>query len=183
MKKFLLASALLVSSLYAHADATPRVFGEIGLAFVNYQEKGPGYVDEAAPKAYRLIAGAELGQNLDFEVMLGIGAGSDLVKENGVTYSDVNLKIDTMYGFFIKPKLEVSPILDLFGRLGYAHAAATASVDGYGSFTSSEAGLAYGVGVSLKFNPKVSFNIDYMSYLRKPAFTAQGVTFALGYKF
>jgi hypothetical protein len=51
------------------------------------------------------------------------------------------------------------------------------------SATSKDAGLAYGAGVSLKFDTRISFNIDYMSYLKKPTFTGKGVTFALGYKF
>jgi opacity protein-like surface antigen len=183
MKKILLASALLVSSLYAHADGSPRIFAEFGLSFVNYEENDSGDVFTSNPHVFRLIGGAQLGENLDVEVMLGVGAEGDLVKFDGVTYSDFNLKIDSMYGFFFKPKFEISPMLDVFCRLGYVNASATASVDGYGSATSKDAGLAYGAGVSLKFDSRISFNIDYMSYLKKPTFTAKGVTFALGYKF
>ncbi len=183
MNKHFLASALLLSALAAHADPSSKLYGDVGLTFVSYEENDSGDVFTSSPKAVRLIGGAELGRNVDVEVMLGFGAESDTVKYQGITYSDFTLKIDSMYGFYVKPKFELAPNIEVFARLGYVHAAATASITDYGSDTSTENGLSYGVGLKMKIDPKVSFNIDYMSYLNKPDYSAKGLTFGVGFRF
>jgi opacity protein-like surface antigen len=179
----LLASALMAMASPAFSQASPPVYGEIGMSLLNYQEKSDGDVFKAEPRAFRLIAGAELGSNLSFEVMLGVGGDGDVISVNGTSYSDFTLKIESMYGFYLKPRFELVPNVEVFGRLGYSQGVATATITNFASATSTEKGMSYGMGLRLKINPKVSFNIDYMSYLDKTEFTTKGVSFGLGYHF
>jgi outer membrane autotransporter protein len=124
-----------------------------------------------------------LGKHLDVEVMLGLGTESDTIKFQGITYSDVTLKLDSMYGFFLKPKFELGPNFEIFGRLGYVHAVATLDFTGDIPYTTTKSGVSYGAGVRMLIDPKVSFDIDYTSYLGKSDHKASGFTFGVGYTF
>lgn len=183
MKYVLIATAVAAVSLSAHAQQKPNFYVEAGYTFLNYEEDVWGDTYTSSPKAIRLTAGAELSKNVAIEAMLGFNGGNDSVSSGGVTYPSVTFKIDSMYGVYIKPKMDLAPNLELFGRLGYTNASATLSEPGYGSLEASDSDFSYGVGVSYRINSKLSINADYMSYLNKRDYSAKGFTIGLGLQF
>lgn len=67
---------------------------------------------------------------------------------------------------------------NVFGRLGYNHLEAKASVPGFSATDSSNEGL-YGVGVGYAFNAKVSARLE----VQKPSSDSRNVNIAVSYKF
>lgn len=183
MKYVLIATAVAAASLSAHAQQKPNFYVEAGYTFLNYEEDVWGDTYTSSPKAIRFTAGAELSKNVAIEAMIGLNGGDDSVSSDGVTYSSVKFKIDSMYGVYVKPKVELAPNFELFGRLGYTHATATVSEPDYGSEEASDSSFSYGVGVSYRIDSKLSINADYMSYLNKTDYSAKGFTIGLGLQF
>jgi opacity protein-like surface antigen len=181
MKKLLIASAVAMVSLSSQA----QVYGELGVTFANYEEDlGGGSTAKTSPQALRGILGYELSKNVAVEAMLGFGLNDSSTKVDGETVSGLKMKFDSMYGFYVKPKIELAPNFELFGRIGYADVRATLSYSPtHYSEADSDNGLSYGVGISYHFDKRLSFNADYMSYLNKSDYSASGFTLGLGYKF
>lgn len=182
MKKLIAITLTTAVATIAHAEK-PKFYAEAGYTFVNYEESYDGDLFKSSPKVIRLIGGAELSKNVAVEAMIGFNGGSDSVNYNGYDFSDAQIKIGPIYGFYIKPKAELAPNFEVFGRLGYTRATATASFVGYGSEKASDSDFSYGVGATYNIDPKVSINVDYMSYLNKTTYTANGFSIGLGYKF
>ncbi|HEX5311987.1 porin family protein [Aquabacterium sp.] len=183
MKFILISTAVALASVSAHAQQKPNFYVEAGYTFVNYEENIDGDIYKSSPKAIRLIGGAELSKNVALEAMVGFNGGNDSVTANGVNYPTVKFKMDSMYGVFVKPKVELAPNFELFGRLGYTHATATVSEPDYGSFEASDSDFSYGVGITYRIDPKLSISADYMSYLNKTDYSAKGFTIGLGLQF
>lgn len=183
MKHIVIPALFAIASVAAHAQHAPKFYAEAGYSFIDYEEHDAGDTYKSSPKAIRLVGGAELNKNVAVELMLGFNGGDDSVKYNGVTFSSVKLKIDSMYGVYVKPKYELAPNFDVFGRVGYAHVSATVSASGFGSDSGSDSDLSYGIGASYHFDRNLSVNVDYMSYLNKSDYSAKGFTVGVGYKF
>ena len=113
------------------------------------------------------------------EVMGLLSAKDSKLEFFGQTFK---VKIDNIWGAFLKPKVAVTPEVELFGRLGYARSQRSVSVDAL-SFSESGNSVAYGVGASYAINKRVSLNFDYMSYYNRDNIRIQGPTLGLGIKF
>ena len=182
MKKLIAIALTAFVASVAQAEK-PKFYAEAGYTFVNYEESFDGDIYKSSPKVVRLIGGVELSKNLAIEASIGFNGGSDSVNYIGYDFSDAQVKISSIYGFYIKPKVELAPNFELFGRLGYTNASATVSFVGYGSEEASDSDFSYGVGATYSIDPKVSINVDYMSYLNKTGYSAKGFSVGLGYKF
>jgi opacity protein-like surface antigen len=92
------------------------------------------------------------------------------------------LKINNTWGLYLKPKFDVSPQIEVFGRIGFA----STSLGGTGSLASasgtSQSG-AYGLGLRFKLNKSLGINMDYMTYLQSGNTDVKGATIGLGYRF
>ncbi len=180
MKKYLIAAAVAVASMSSQA----QVYGELGVTFTNVEvDMGGGYMAESSPTALRAILGYEINKNLALEGMLGFGLGDDSITVSGYGSTSAKMKVDTVYGFYVKPKIELAPRFELFGRFGFADVSVKTSLSGYGSETGSDSGVSYGVGATYHFDKKLSLSADYMNYLDKDGVTATGFTIGLGMKF
>lgn len=180
--KHLIAGAVTLSTLFlaagtaqAQAQASGRLYGEIGLAQITYKALGLSL----KPSALRAIVGTEVHPNLAVEGMVGFGMTDDSTTIGGVR---VTGEIDHMWGLFVKPKASVAPGLDVFARLGYAKTKIAVSVPGY-RITGSDGDMAYGLGASYKLTENFSANVDYMSYYNKDGVKGAGFTVGLGFKF
>ena len=169
----LMTSALLVAG--AHAQNAPGMYGEVAYTQVNYKEAGYSL----NPTALRAVIGYEITPNLAAEGMLGFGMSDSSVRISNV---DVNMKVGTMAGAYIKPKLNFSDAVELFGRFGYARSDITASALGY-SLTQSGSDLSYGAGVKIKIADKTDVVVDYTSYYNKNNVKAAGFGVGIGFKF
>jgi opacity protein-like surface antigen len=188
MKQLTIASALALCSLSSQAQslstvpaANPNYF-EIGFTSVKYEEDTLGYSIKTTPDAIRGVLGREIHDNVALEAMFGTGLGRSSVEANGQDLSGANFKINSMYGLYVTPKTVLADNFEGFLRLGYAYARGTASYNGQ-SASDSDNGFSYGIGVRYHFDKTTFLNVDYMSYLNKSDYKAEGFTVGLGFRF
>lgn len=127
----------------------------------------------------RAVIGTEVHPNLNLEGMIGMGITDGSTRVGNVT---IKSEVDHFWGLYVKPKVALSPDLELFGRLGYASSKVSASIPGY---VVSESGysVSYAVGLNFKVSESTSLNADYTSYYSKDGVKANGFTVGMGFKF
>ncbi len=158
----------------AKANDTP-FYGEIGYSALTY--KDPDL--KARPKAVRLLGGYELNPNLGVEAHLLLNA-----KEGHTNYQGIpgQIKLDSAWGLFLKPKMAVMPDVEIFGRVGYARVRNTYTEAGFSDKQSANS-FAYGLGAAYSITDKVTLSLDYMSYYDRKDVRIKGPTLGLGIKF
>lgn len=179
-----LAGSTLLAAGAAQAQSAAKssasgFYGEVG--FTPLEFKDPGI--KLYPKQVRLIGGYDVHPNLAVEGLIGLGAKEDKVEANGVT---LKFNVDYTVGLFLKPKVAVTPELELFGRVGYArtkYGFSSSVGDMDVSVSTSKNDTAYGVGAAYALNEKISINLDYMSYFSKDDAKIKGITLGVGMKF
>lgn len=179
MKKLLIASALAMAAVGAHA----QTYGEVGYTTTTAKQNFDGDGIKASPAAIRGIFGYELNPNLAVEGMVAFGMSDATIKLNGQSISGAKMEIDNAIGIYIKPKTKLNDSVEVFARAGMARVKGTVSVAGFGSETDSANSFSYGAGLSYAINPKTALNVDYMQYLSKDGFKVNGFTFGVGFKF
>ena len=177
MKQLFKSALIAVVALVATATQAQTVYGEVGYMSTEFSDSVSGIGFSAKPNALRGIVGYEISPMLAFEGMLALGAGSEKLRVAGIR-SGLGLKIDNMVGAFVKPKLPVGDVFELFGRAGYVSTKLT--LDGE---SDREGSLAYGVGGSFKMTPALSLNVDYMIYHKKDDARIDGYSVGLSYRF
>lgn len=179
-----LAIAALMLGTAAHAQqarpAQSPLYGEIGYTVLNIKGDG-GY--DASPTAVRGIIGYDVHPMVAVEGMIAFGANDDSGTFNdGTGPFNINAKLKNAYGIYVKPKYNVTPSLEVFGRLGYTKAKVEYTEAGV-SDSESTSRASYGVGLNYSFNPKMYLGVDYMRYGKKDDTKVDGVTFSLGFRF
>lgn len=172
--KLALAAVSLGVASGALADG---LYGEVAYAPLKLSTSVDGLGLSAKPAVVRGLLGLELSPHVALEGMVAAGAKKDNITLSG-TNSGVDTKISNMFGVYVKPKLQVGPGLELFGRLGYVRT--KLKVD---NESASEGSLSYGLGASYAFNPALSLSADYMIYNDKDDVKIDGVSIGLGFKF
>jgi opacity protein-like surface antigen len=188
MKRIAIAAAAAIAMLSTAAQAqtakTSPVYGEVGYTQFKFKEEGVGSVK---PNALRGIVGYEFHPNVAVEGMLAFGISDDSISvDEGFGPINVDLKLQHAYGIYVKPKFNVTPEFEVFGRLGYTQAKfkATASFAGVSvSESDSDGDVSYGLGAAYRFNPRMSVGLDYMRYSDKDGVKVDGVTVSFGYRF
>ena len=94
----------------------------------------------------------------------------------------VTVKVDDVYGGYLKLHTETAPDFELFAKAGWVHATVKASVPGFAA-SSSDSSFSYGIGMQYKFTDKMYLQGDYMSYYSKDGDTIKGPSISLGYLF
>jgi Outer membrane protein beta-barrel domain len=110
-------------------------------------------VDGASPHptALGLQLGYDMGPHLALEARAGTGLSSDSVTVQGI---DIDFKIKSFLGGYLRGTLPLSDRFDVYGLLGYATGKASGSAMGV-SASASEDSVSYFVGA--EFN----FGVDY----------------------
>jgi opacity protein-like surface antigen len=173
-----LAATLAVGAVQAQTSPqgdSSGFYSEIGYTGLTYKEPEV----KTHPGEIRLIGGYEFHPNMAVEVMGLLSVKDSKLDFFGQTFK---VKIDNIWGVFLKPKVAVTPEVELFGRLGYARSQRSVSVDSL-SFSESGNSVAYGVGASYAINKRVSLSFDYMSYYNRDNIRIQGPTLGVGIKF
>ena len=176
MKKITLiaAAALLAAgAAQAQSQATNAVYGELGYTFAKIKDESVNVT--AKPGMIRGIVGWDLHPNVAIEGLFAAGVSDDTVQ-------GVKVKATRTYGFYVVPKYNVTPEVEIFGRLGYADSKIKASA-GNISASSSDSSFSWGLGAKYNFNKQVYGALDYMSYYDKDSTKATGVTLSVGYRF
>lgn len=156
------------------------MYGELGYTSAKYEDSD--LKEKSSPSAIRGVLGLEINPNLAIEGMVGLGMGDDKLTSNGPTATGKKMAIDSILGLYVKPKFMLGPDLEGFVRVGFAQFKGSISGNG-AQRTANESSFSYGLGFGYALSPKVSLNIDYMSYLDMDDAKINGLTFGVGYKF
>jgi opacity protein-like surface antigen len=180
MKK--LSKALAIAAIAVSATAAQaQLYGEVGYSALKFSSQDLAGKIEASPKILGLTVGYGVLNNVAVEAMLGFNAGDDAAKLDGDA-SNGRVKIDQVFGVFVKPRAMLGANLEVFGRLGYARTTANITVPG-ASDSAGNNGFAYGLGANYYFNPKIYLTANYMNMYNKDESKVDGFTFGLGMKF
>lgn len=170
------AAVLACGAAQAQTNASP-IYAEIGYSLL-HADVGSNGLDIGAVRG---IVGYELHPYLALEAMLAVGVTDDRTK--ALFLERVKLKMEHAYGLYIKPKLQVTDSLQLFGRVGYAESKFKATREGYGSDSDSDHDVSFGIGLNYAFSKAMYGTLDYTRYYDKDDFKVNGLTFGVGYKF
>ncbi|MDX5333632.1 MAG: porin family protein [Gammaproteobacteria bacterium] len=148
----------------------------VGYAFLTYDESG---VPEADLGALTGRFGHFFTDNLAVEGRIGFGVADDTVNVLGV---DVDVELDNFMGVYGMAHLPVSNSASVYGMLGFTRGELTASAGG-ASFTETDTGLSFGVGVDFSLNETLSLNAEYARYLDESAYDVNGFAIGASFKF
>jgi outer membrane autotransporter protein len=119
---------------------------------------------ESSPAAIRGVLGYEINPNLAVEGLVALGIGDDELRGNGQEIQGVKVEMSSVFGIYAKPKVNFTPELEGFVRVGYARSKITTEAPAGAEASTSKSGFSYGLGVSYALSPQISLNVDYMSY-------------------
>jgi hypothetical protein len=115
----------------------------------------------ARPSVMRLVVGYEFNPRWSVEVMGGLNLASDGVPGTGE--ASLRVRVEQLYGLYLRPNLEIGPGLQLFGRLGVSEAQILSYSNGTTS-TLTESHPSYGLGLSYRLSARTALVADYMRY-------------------
>jgi hypothetical protein len=97
----------------------------------------------------------------------------------------VNVKLTSSYGLYIKPKTQVTPNIEVFGRVGFFNARSDFSVPAFPSnnVSNNATSPSWGLGTSMKITDKVFGTLDWMQMFKKDGADIKGFGLSVGYKF
>ena len=184
MKKIATAAALVAASMAAHA----QFYGEVGYSVTTINNKEPGYSFEAKPKSLRGLVGYDFNENIALEGIVGFGISESngTEKKDGASSRGGKLRLNSVLGLYITPKLEVVDGLETFVRLGAARTSLKSKETGGTYDTEIATSPSYGIGVRYKIDSQLSINADYMSYGKvgdNNYLKSKGFTIGAGYRF
>ena len=111
IKKILSAITLIAGASLANADSSP--YGEFAYLPFTYNETVNGITYAATGgTAARGIIGVDLVESLALEAMFA--PGLTMAKTSGN-----NIKLNSIYGLYVKPKVNISEKATLFARMGF----------------------------------------------------------------
>lgn len=186
MKSTRLQAAIAVATLSAaglcHAQATESPwYGEIGYTAIEAKESLAGMSAKYEPSLLTGVVGYRFTPNVSLEGMVGFGMGDDEVKLDGVG-TGLKGKLGTSFGVFVRPSVQVSDSVELFGRLGFVRSEVKFSAPGF-SQTGSDTSLAYGFGANFHLSKSSYLQANWTSYYDDDGVQLQGLGLAWGMKF
>jgi opacity protein-like surface antigen len=188
MKKITLVAAFaLLGSLNSYAQNVGDFYGEVAYTSFSFsaEDVSSDNLGTFKPSSVSIGVGNVVAENLAVEGYIIQGASSDTRTING---SDVDfaLAIKTSYGFAIRPFINVTDDLELFGRLGVMRlkVRGTASAAGvFASATGTQTRSMYGLGAAYKLSDKVKLTADYKKLSTKDDVKVSLVSIGLRYAF
>ena len=91
----------------------------------------------------------------------------------------VDVRLDNIYGFNFKPKLEISPDVNLFLKGGYIYGTLSESTFGFNAWQSNS-GITYGAGIQGKLGDDSYIGLDYNNYYNKNGYSIYGARLFIG---
>ncbi len=165
-----------------HAQAVDSpLYGEIGYTAIEVKASAPGVSLKYEPALLTGLVGYRFNPNLSVEGMVGFGLGDDEVKLNGVG-TGAKGKLGTSFGVFLRPSVQVSESIELFGRLGFVRSEVKVSAAGF-TESGSDTGLAYGIGANFHLTKSSYLQASWTSHYDDDGVKLQGLGVAWGMKF
>jgi len=168
MKKlFALAAVAAACSTTVMAQSAGNLYGEAAYAMVTAKDTSTDNLGSFKPTLGRFTLGTVVTNNVAVEGFVTQGLSSD---SKVITGANVEVKAKTGYGVAVRPFVNLSNEVELFGRVGSIRneVEATATAGG-GSQTSSTKSThtLYGVGVAYKIDKNMTAVIDYTKLSNK----------------
>ena len=171
MQKTIRIAALAALFVAAGAQAQVYVEGNFAPTKVTVD----GYDGSFKPSALEGIVGYGLHPNFAVEGVLGFG-----VKKG--SSDGIDFKIKSTYGFYLKPRYQVSDQVELFARVGYLKSKVEAS-DSTETLSGREGSTAWGLGASYAIDKNLYLTAGYNQFFKKDDVKIRGFNFGVGYKF
>lgn len=175
--EFFTLALLCVASTAAMSGNPGQTY--IGAQYGLISEDEPGF-ETSNPTAIIGRFGNFINRDISVEGRIGVGVQDDTTHDFGI---DFTLDIDSILGVYAVGHLNLEGPSSLYGLIGFTRVEATASAPGFGSDTSSENGLSFGVGADIGVGNNAAINIEYIQYLNKSDvdLTALGLGFTFNY--
>lgn len=156
MKSTLVALAIATLSASAMAQSVNQFYGEVTYDTLSIKDTSSTQRGTVKPTATRLTVGNVVMDNLAVEASYIIGAASD-------TYSadpTISVKIKDAYSIALRPFINVTPELEVFGRIGKSHSNTEAKA-GATTVSGTSNDMMYGVGAAYTVAKDVKAVVDY----------------------
>jgi len=185
MKKLIaLAVIATACSTNAMAQRTGNAYFEAAYAMVTGKDTSTENWGSFKPTLGRFILGAVVADNVAVEVLVTQGLYGDSKVIRGV--GELDVKVKTGYGVAVRPFVNLSNEIELFGRVGAIRNELEETLSaGVRSGTSSSkiTNNLYGVGVAYKFNKSMTAAIDYTKLSNKEEVETSMVAIGLRFNF
>ena len=128
--------------------------------------------------------GANFSENFAGEVFIGGTLVSDsyiatVANSFYAVTSNVDIRLDNIYGFYLKPKLEISPDVNVYLKGGLLYG--TLNVSAFGtSVWASDSSISYGAGIQGKISDSAYMGLDYNSFYDKDGLSIYGARLFIG---
>jgi hypothetical protein len=166
-----IATTLLTTPVVSHSAARTPMYGAINYLSLDLKDE-TGTAGSFDNEALALTLGYNVHKNLAVEGWLGSGVRSDTKPVLGMP-----VKADTrdFYLLVLRPQVAITPMIDLYGRLGYMSGKLAVSA---GNLTLKERDhdFSYGLGFAFYNNSGLSFTIDYSQFYDKQDVKVRGLT-------
>lgn len=157
MKSTLVALAITALSASAMAQSVNQYYGEAVYDTVTIKDKSSSNnLGSVKPTAARFTVGKVVTDNVALEASYMVGLDSDTWTD----YSSVSTKVKDAYSIAVRPFINVTPELEVFGRIGksQSHVDATA---GSTTVTSKSTDTIYGFGLAYSVTKDIKAVVDY----------------------
>ena len=169
-----ISTVLIVAGIIFSSSASAdnqKNYVDIGYGWAAYEEAGWRFV----PHILKVSAGTKIADNLAIEGMGALGIIDSSV--GGLT-----LSVDSAYGLYAKPFVDVNDKFELYGRFGVARISGTVSGSG-GSIYGYDSSMSYGGGGAFKISQNSSIFLDYTVYYNKNGVFVYGATSGVRFGF
>lgn len=160
------------------APTASDAYVEVSLNSINYAQTGL----RLSPTALRTVVGKNLGPTFSYEGMLAFGTSQGT---NTIGGQAAAIKINPLFGAYLKARKELATGLEVFGRVGAASLVKNPDGAYFASDASSKrmGAVSYGVGVKVRINRNASFVTDYTSYYNRREESIDGVSLGLAFDY
>jgi hypothetical protein len=185
MKKFIIMATIATAcSTSALAQSTNNLYGEVAYGMVSVKDtSATNNVGTFKPTLGRFTLGTAVAENVAIEGFLTQGLSSD---SHAFMGANVEIKTKTGYGVAVRPFVNLSNEVELFGRVGSVRneIEGTVSANGRSMSTASKStNSMYGVGIAYKISPDMSAVVDYTKLQNKDDTETSLVAIGLRFKF
>ena len=151
-----LASFALLAPIALQAQETPKTYFGVGVSTLKWSDKEKIF-DGVSNSAVALTLGYRAMKNLAVEGQIGTGIGDDSVSANGTR---LTVKNKEFYGVFLRPYIQATDSLELYGRLGYFSGKISATGQGVNE-SNWENDTAFGVGAAVSISKSLVVTLEY----------------------
>jgi len=161
MKKIAIATAVLACYLNAAAQNSDGFYYEAAYSNISIKDASSDNLGTWKPSAIRMTFGGVMVDNIALEGFVVQGLQSDTLKVYG---SNLDVSVKTSYGIALRPFVNLSNNVELYGRLGTIRlkSEGLATYNGIATSTSAQnTHSLYGVGLGYKLKDNLKFVADY----------------------